>query len=146
MLARIATTPTVAPSRVRTTRTTTSTRTRVQPDGSGCAETAGAAMNVGRPIYNRISQKLTAALAPVTLNVIDESAMHAGHVGNPGKGDPSAETHFKVEIVSDAFKGMRQVARHRMVYEIIDEEMKGIAGLHIGVHALQLKTKTPEEV
>jgi len=103
-------------------------------------------MNLGRPIYSRMVAKLTRALQPVTLNVIDESAMHAGHVGNPAKGDASAETHFRVEIVSDKFKGLRQVARHRLVYEVIDEEMKGISGVHIGVHALQLKTKTPEEV
>ena len=137
MLARTAPTPTLARTIPR--RGSTHTR-RVQPDGNACQETAGAPMNVGRPIYNRITQKLTQALAPTTLNVIDESAMHAGHVGNPGRGDPSAETHFKVEIVSEAFAGMRQVQRHRRVYELLDSELKET------VHALQLKTKTPSEV
>jgi Stress-induced morphogen (activity unknown) len=62
-------------------------------------------MNVGRPVYTAITQKLTRALAPVSLVVVDESAAHAGHVGNPARGDPSAETHFKVEGVSDSFEG-----------------------------------------
>ena len=72
-------------------------------------------MNVGRPVYTAITQKLTRALAPVSLVVIDESAAHAGHVGNPARGDPSAETHFKVEIVSEAFEGKRQVLRPGLV-------------------------------
>ena len=70
----------------------------------------------------------------------DESAAHAGHVGNPARGDPSAETHFKVEVVSDAFEGKRQVLRHRMIYDALREEMNN------PIHALQLKTKTPSEV
>lgn len=114
--------------------------TRVRPDGGACQETAGAKMNVGRPVYTAITQKLTRALAPTVLNVIDESAMHAGHVGNPSRGDPSAETHFRVEIVSDAFEGKRQVMRHRMIYDALSEEMDN------PIHALQLKTKTPSEV
>jgi len=112
---------------------------RVQPDGGACQETAGAPMNVGRPVYNAITQKLTRALAPVSLVVIDESAAHAGHVGNPARGDPSAETHFKVEVVSEAFEGKRQVLRHRMIYDALSEEMNN------PIHALQLKTKTPTE-
>lgn len=91
-----------------------------------------------RPIYGRIESKITAALAPSSLVIKDESFMHAGHSGNPS-GDPDAETHFKVEIVSQAFEGKMPVARHRMVYEILDQEIKD------GVHALSLKTKTPAE-
>ena len=68
----------------------------------------------------------------------DESFKHAGHSGNPS-GDPDAETHFKVEIVSAQFEGKMPVARHRMVYSILDAELKD------GVHALSLKTKTPAE-
>ena len=113
---------------------------RVQPDGGACQETAGAAMNVGRPVYTAITQKLPRALAPVSLVVVDESAAHAGHVGNPARGDPSAETHFKVEVVSEAFEGKRQVLRHRMIYDALREEMNN------PIHALQLKTKTPSEV
>lgn len=124
-----------APSRARRTTTIVD----VQPDGSACQETAGAKMNIGRPVYTAITQKLTRALAPVSLVVIDESAAHAGHVGNPARGDPSAETHFKVEIVSEAFEGKRQVLRHRMIYDALSEEMDN------PIHALQLKTKTPSE-
>lgn len=68
----------------------------------------------------------------------DESFKHAGHSGNPS-GDPDAETHFKVEVVSAQFEGKMPVARHRMVYTLLDQEIKD------GVHALSLKTKTPAE-
>ena len=124
-----------APSRARRSTTIVD----VQPDGSACRETAGATMNVGRPVYTAITRKLTRALAPASLVVVDESAAHAGHVGNPARGDPSAETHFRVEIVSEAFEGKRQVLRHRMIYDALSEEMDN------PIHALQLKTKTPSE-
>ena len=91
-----------------------------------------------RPIYGRIHAKVTQGLAPTSLVIKDESFMHAGHSGNPS-GDPDAETHFKVEIVSSKFEGKLPVARHRMVYELLDQEIKD------GVHALSLKTKTPAE-
>jgi BolA protein len=53
----------------------------------------------------------------------------------------SKETHFRVVITSEAFKSKMQPARHRMVYKLVDEEMKKEGG----VHALQLRTRTPEE-
>lgn len=53
----------------------------------------------------------------------------------------SQETHFRVVITSEAFKGKMQPARHRMVYALLKEEMAKEGG----IHALQLKTKTPEE-
>ena len=58
---------------------------------------------VMRPIYARIEAKVTSGLAPTSLIIKDESFKHAGHSGNPS-GDPDAETHFKVEIVSAAFE------------------------------------------
>ena len=91
-----------------------------------------------RPIYGRIHAKLTESLSPVTLTIKDESFMHAGHSGNPS-GDPDAETHFKVTVVSESFAGKNMVARHRLVYGVLDQEIKD------GVHALSLKTKTPAE-
>jgi BolA protein len=91
-----------------------------------------------RPIYGRIHAKVTQGLAPTSLVIKDESFMHAGHSGNPS-GDPDAETHFKVEIVSAAFEGKTAVARHRQVYALLEQEIKD------GVHALSLKTKTPAE-
>jgi BolA protein len=79
--------------------------------------------------------KLTAALAPVRLEIIDESARHAGHAGAKAGG----ETHFNVEIVSAAFEGESRVARQRRVYQILRDE------LATQVHALSLITLTPAE-
>ena len=69
----------------------------------------------------------------------DESYQHAGHSGNPS-GSADAETHFKIEVVSHEFEGKSLIMRHRLVYGLLDAELKG------GVHALALKTKTPDEV
>lgn len=90
-------------------------------------------------LHNPSSRKLTEALNPVVLNIVNESAAHAGHSGNPS-GAPDAETHFRVEVVSEAFKGKTLVQRHRMIYSVLDEELKVK-----GVHALALKTKAPDE-
>ena len=79
----------------------------------------------------RIEGLLTAAFSPAELDVIDESGMH-----NVPKG---AETHFKVVVVSRAFEGKNAVARHRLVYQALDAEMKA------GVHALAITSRTPEE-
>lgn len=92
-----------------------------------------------RPVASSITRKLQTSLRPVLLNVIDESHKHAGHSGNPS-GSPDAETHFRVEVVSEEFEGKTLVARHRLVYSLLDEEIK-----EKGVHALALKTKTPLE-
>lgn len=82
--------------------------------------------------------KLQAALAPVSLSVANESHLHAGHSGNPS-GAPDAETHFRVEAVSEAFEGKNPIARHRLVYSALGSELKQ------GLHALALKTRTPRE-
>ena len=60
---------------------------------------------------------------------------------SPRDSSTARETHFRLVIVSDAFKGKMQAARHRMVYKILDEELKREGG----VHALQLRTLTIEE-
>lgn len=91
-----------------------------------------------RPIASSMQRKLEAALKPVRLDIVDESYKHAGHSGNPS-GDPNAETHFKVVVVSSEFGGKRLVQRHQMMYKLLDEELKA------GVHALSMETKTPEE-
>eukprot|EP00238_Polyblepharides_amylifera_P011752 CAMPEP_0196585640 /NCGR_PEP_ID=MMETSP1081-20130531/51457_1 /TAXON_ID=36882 /ORGANISM="Pyramimonas amylifera, Strain CCMP720" /LENGTH=105 /DNA_ID=CAMNT_0041907255 /DNA_START=114 /DNA_END=431 /DNA_ORIENTATION=+ len=95
--------------------------------------------NLVRPMYSAIEKKLAEALRPIQLKIIDESHLHAGHSGNP-TGASDAESHFRVEVVSDEFTGKSMVQRHRMVYSTLDAEMKE----HI--HALALKTKTPEEI
>ena len=57
------------------------------------------------------------------------------------EGSTSQETHFRVVITSEAFKSKMQPARHRMVYKLVEDEMKRDGG----IHALQLRTRTPEE-
>ena len=87
------------------------------------------------PIAVGIEAKLTQALNPLRLTVRDDSNRHKGHAGH----NPEGESHFHVEIVSAAFAGQSRVARQRMVYGILAEEMKQ------RVHALALTTLTPEE-
>jgi BolA family transcriptional regulator, general stress-responsive regulator len=76
-----------------------------------------------------------AALQPVTLDLRDESAQHAGHAGHrPGGG-----THWQLHIVSEAFRGKSAVARHRMVYEALGDLM------HRDIHALRIEASAPEQ-
>lgn len=82
-----------------------------------------------------IEHKLTQALAPQRLKIVDDSEKHKGHAGYREGG----ETHFRVEVVSAAFSGQSRVARQRRVYEILAAELAD------RVHALQLRTLTPEE-
>lgn len=80
---------------------------------------------------SNIERKLLAALDPVHLDVVNESNMH--------KVPPGSESHFKVTVVSDKFDGQGLVARHRLVNQVLAEELKG------GVHALAMHTMTPDE-
>jgi BolA family transcriptional regulator, general stress-responsive regulator len=82
-----------------------------------------------------IRQKVTDRLAPIRLDVVDESHRHAGHAG----ARPEGETHFAVTIVSAAFVGVGRVARQRLVYEILADE------LATRVHALAITTLAPGE-
>jgi BolA protein len=79
--------------------------------------------------------KLTERLVPTRLVIIDESYRHAGHAG----ARPEGETHFAITIVASAFSGLARVARQRLVYETLAQE------LATRVHALSLSTMTPEE-
>ncbi|GAB5358549.1 hypothetical protein AAMO2058_000467600 [Amorphochlora amoebiformis] len=98
-----------------------------------------AAIDEGKPIYNSMHSKLSQRLTPAKLVINDDSRGHVEHEAMVGKAAESGETHFSVEIISDAFEGLNLVKRHRMVYDIVKEE------LDAGVHALSLKTKTPKE-
>jgi BolA family transcriptional regulator, general stress-responsive regulator len=80
-----------------------------------------------------IEARLTAALAPVSIDVRDDSAQHAGHAG------ASAGGHFTVTIVAAAFAGKARVARHRLVYDALADAMQR------GIHALAIMAYTPEE-
>ena len=86
-------------------------------------------------VQDTLRAKLTAALKPTLLEIVDESHLHAGHAGARAEG----ETHFRVAIVSEAFAGKSRVARQRLVYEIVAEELR------TRVHALALATRTPDE-
>ncbi|GAB6054526.1 BolA family transcriptional regulator [Magnetospira thiophila] len=79
--------------------------------------------------------KLTEALAPTLIEVIDESHRHAGHAG----ANPKGESHFSLRVVSAAFEGQSRVQRQRLVYGLLAEELAG------PVHALSLSTQTPGE-
>jgi len=83
----------------------------------------------------RLRTKISNALQPTRIDIVDESHRHAGHAG----ADPVGETHFNITIVSAAFDGKSKVARQRMVYDAVAQELKE------RVHALSLKTLTPAE-
>lgn len=76
-----------------------------------------------------------AALEPVALELVDESAQHAGHSGARAGGN----THWKLKLVSRKFSGLSAVARHRLVYQALGELM------HNPIHALAITASTPDE-
>ncbi len=87
-------------------------------------------------VATTIDRKLRERFSPARLSIEDESHKHAGHVGHREGG----ETHFRVEIVSAEFEGQSRVARQRLVYQALKDELA--PG---GVHALALATLTPAE-
>ncbi len=86
-------------------------------------------------VAKAIDNKLRTRFAPARLSIEDESSQHRGHAGHREGG----ETHFRVEIVSSAFEGKTRVARQRLVYETLKDELAE------RVHALALTTLTPAE-
>ena len=87
-------------------------------------------MNVAASIRERL-----AALEPVQLDLVDESAQHAGHAG----ARPGGQTHWRLTIVSPRFSGQSTVARHRMVYQALGELMQN------PIHALAITARSPQE-
>ena len=87
-------------------------------------------MNVADEIRRRLE-----TLAPGRLELVDESAKHAGHAGAA----PGGNTHWKLTIVSDAFTGTNTVARHRMIYRALGEMMQD------PIHALSISARAPGE-
>ncbi len=86
-------------------------------------------------VADAIQSKLQEAFQPDNLDVVDESAHHAGHAG----ARPQGETHFKVDISSKDFSGKSRVERQRLVYAVLKEELDG------PVHALALATSSPDD-
>jgi BolA family transcriptional regulator, general stress-responsive regulator len=78
-----------------------------------------------------MAQRLRERLQPTVLEVLDESAQHAGHVG---ANDQGLGTHFRVRIASPFFTGKTRVARHRLVYDALQDFIDQ------GVHALAIET------
>lgn len=91
------------------------------------------------PVEDAIRAKITAALNPSTLEIYNDSHLHAHHKAM--QGSTSRETHFRLVITSEAFATKMQPARHRMIYALLRDEMAQEGG----IHALQLRTLTPEE-
>ncbi|KAF7145211.1 hypothetical protein RHSIM_Rhsim04G0009700 [Rhododendron simsii] len=85
----------------------------------------------------RIKEKLEAGLSPTELKVDDISYQHAGHEGVRGS---DGETHFNVKVVSKEFEGKSLVKRHRLIYDLLQDELQS------GLHALSIVAKTPSEV
>jgi BolA family transcriptional regulator, general stress-responsive regulator len=86
-------------------------------------------------MQQRIVARLTEALDPIVLNVVDESDRHAGHAGAREGGG----THYRVRIVSARFERRTRVERHRLVYDLLTAEFAD------GLHALALVAKAPGE-
>ena len=82
-----------------------------------------------------ITEKLTAAFAPESLRVVDESHQHEGHAGHR----PGGQTHFRVYIVAEAFKGKSRIDRHRVINQALARELAE------SVHALAIHAAAPGE-
>jgi BolA protein len=82
-----------------------------------------------------IRQRLTAALAPARLDLVDESARHAGHAG----ARPQGESHFRLTIVAAAFAGRSRIERQRLVFAALGDLMQS------DIHALAITALTPAE-
>jgi len=82
----------------------------------------------------RIEARLREAFAPLALEVVDDGARHRGHAGAA-----SGAGHYRVALVSERFRGVSRVERHRLVYEALAAELEG------EIHALELNTRSPDE-
>ena len=82
-----------------------------------------------------IREKLMIGLEPSRLDVINESELHAGHRSSPGTG----ESHFRIKVVSERFSGKTRLQRHRLINELLAEELAG------RIHALAIHAHAPDE-
>ena len=87
------------------------------------------------PRLEKLRSRLQAALAPEELEIIDETAKHAGHAGAASGGG-----HYLLHIVADAFEGKSPIQRHRLVFDAVGDMM------HTDIHALSIQAKTPGEL
>lgn len=91
--------------------------------------------NATGPIADQIAARLTEALDPTHLEVTNDSALHAGHMGDDGTG----ETHFRVGITSPQFAGLSRVARQRRVNAALADLLRD------RIHALSIAARAPGE-
>ena len=84
------------------------------------------------PTATELEQRLRERLAPTRLEVLDESYQHNGHAGSNGTG---LGTHFRVKVASQRFTGLSRVARHRLVYDALQDFIDQ------GLHALAIETE-----
>jgi BolA protein len=82
-----------------------------------------------------IRDKLMKAFAPEAIEIVNDSHRHAGHAGSPGTGT----SHFTIKVVSAAFAGKSRLERHRMVNDVLAQELAG------KIHALAIQALAPEE-
>ncbi len=95
------------------------------------------------PVAGRIRETIRAALAPLALEVIDESHKHAKHahmMDRAGTADGIGETHFRIKVVSEAFRGKSLLERHRTINGLVGGEMGPNR-----VHAIAIDAKAPGE-
>lgn len=85
-------------------------------------------------VSEKISRIIAENLAPLHCEVINESGAHSGHAGDDGSG----ESHFRLVIVSQHFAGLTRVARHRMVYNLLKNNLQTLP------HALAIEARSPE--
>ncbi|GJJ69670.1 BolA-like protein 1 [Entomortierella parvispora] len=90
------------------------------------------------PVTSSIRNTLTELLQPQSLEIINDSSKHAHH--SAMRGVSSKETHFRVNVVSEAFAGKSTMQRHRLIYGALSKDFEA------GLHALSLNTKTPAEI
>jgi BolA family transcriptional regulator, general stress-responsive regulator len=88
---------------------------------------------VNAHVMAQMRSALERALAPHSLEIVDDSARHAGHAGARGGG------HYRVTLVADAFRGRSQLERHRLVYAAVAPLLSG------AVHALNIVARAPDE-
>lgn len=84
-------------------------------------------------MVDQITSKLQAELQPASLEVINESHLHAGHAGSPGTG----ESHFRIRVTAAEFTGQSRLKMHQRINKILEEELK------TKIHALAIEAKSP---
>lgn len=87
------------------------------------------------PRVEKLRSRLQDALAPEALDIIDETAKHAGHAGAASGGG-----HYLLNIVSATFEGKNPIQRHRLVFDAVGDMM------HTDIHALSIQARAPDEL